>query len=221
LDHPCQCQGIEISFDRRHAATRLDEYRRKGPKDTTLALIEALRVEGIEGLTLLDIGGGIGEVQHALLHSGAISATEVEASTAYLEACRAEAERQGHAARIRHLQGDFVALADSIPPVDVVTLDRVVCCYHDWTRLVALSADKAGTLYGLVYPRDEWWVKLAAVFLYNLCFRLQRNPFRVFIHPCDAVEALIRARGLEPCFARKMGAWQVLVFRRPPNGSVP
>jgi len=214
MDHPCQCKVIELEFDREVASKQLDEYRRKGPKDTTLALIEALKAEGVEGLTLLDIGGGTGDIQHALLRSGTISAIDVEASTAYLEACKAEAERQGHAGRIRHLHGDFVALADEIPAADIVTLDRVVCCYHDMTGLVSLSADKAGKLYGVVYPRDEWWIKLLKLFIYDLRFWLQRNPFRVFIHPCDDVEALIRARGLEPRFARKMGVWQVLVFAR-------
>ncbi len=219
MDHSCQCKGIELEFDRAVASKQLDEYRRKGPKETTLALIEALKAEGVQGLTLLDIGGGTGDIQHALLRSGVRTAIDVEASTAYLETCRAEAERQGHAERIRHLQGDFVALAEEIPPAGIVTLDRVVCCYDDMTRLVSLSANKAMKLYGLVYPRDELWIKLLKLVIYDLPFRLRRSPFRVFVHPCAEVEALIRARGLEPRFARKMGVWHVLVFARPVHRS--
>jgi magnesium-protoporphyrin O-methyltransferase len=215
MAHSCQCQGIELKFDQKYVSKDLEEYRRKGPKATTVALIDALKAEGLQGLSLLDIGGGLGDIQHDLLQSGVRSATDVEASTAYLEACKAEADRQGHGHRIRHVRGDFVDLAATIPAADVVTLDRVICCYHDMTALVALSSAKATKLFGLVYPRDEWWVKLGMSFLYNLRFWLQRNPFRVYVHPSVAVERLTRESGLSIRLARKMGPWQVVVFHRP------
>ncbi len=103
----CQCQGIEAKFDQKYVTKKLDKYRRQGPKETTRQLIEALQAEGVEGMTLLDIGGGVGDIQHELLKSGVRTAINNEASTAYVEACRAEAERQGHADRVRHLQGNF------------------------------------------------------------------------------------------------------------------
>lgn len=56
----CQCQGIEMRFDQKYVARKLKEYRKTGPKKTTRQLIEALRAEGIAGMTLLDIGGGVG-----------------------------------------------------------------------------------------------------------------------------------------------------------------
>lgn len=33
-------------------------------------LTEAIKEEGIDGLTLLDIGGGVGAIQHELLEAG-------------------------------------------------------------------------------------------------------------------------------------------------------
>jgi hypothetical protein len=44
---------------------------------------------------LLDIGGGIGAIQHELLAAGAAHATSVEAPVAYLEAVREESSRRG------------------------------------------------------------------------------------------------------------------------------
>jgi hypothetical protein len=38
-------------------------------------LIEASEKQGIQGFTLLDIGGGVGAVQYALLHAGVDHAT--------------------------------------------------------------------------------------------------------------------------------------------------
>jgi hypothetical protein len=50
--------------------------------------------------------------------------------------------------------GDFVALAPALSAADVVTLDRVICCYDDMPALVGRSAALAERLYGVVYPRD-------------------------------------------------------------------
>ena len=210
----CQCQGIEIKFDRKYVDKKLKKYREDGPKKTTMQLMDALRSEGIEGLSLLDIGGGVGDIQHGLLKSGVSHAIDAEGSTAYSEACQEEAERQGHADRINHMPGNFVDLADSIPEVDIVTLDRVICCYDDMPKLVSLSAQKAKKFYGVVYPRDKWWVKLVNEIYYNFRNWLTGNPMRNYVYATEAVEAVIQKNGLERLFYRNMGAWQVVVFTR-------
>jgi magnesium-protoporphyrin O-methyltransferase len=210
----CQCQGIETKFDRKYVAKKIKRYREDGPEKTTLQLIEALRAEGTQGRELLDIGGGLGDIQHALLASGASKATNIEASSAYITACAEEAERQGHASQINHIHGNFVDLAEDAPPADIVTLDRVICCYHDMRRLVGLSVQKAKRHYGVVYPRDTWWVKLGSLLYYNLRNWIQRNPMRYYVHPTAAVEAVIRENGLERSYYREMGPWQVVVFSR-------
>ena len=57
---PCSgCQGGANVFGEGEARSQIKRYRRKGPSKNTRILLDALRREGIEGLTLLDIGGGI------------------------------------------------------------------------------------------------------------------------------------------------------------------
>ena len=90
----CQCQGIEELFSQEYVAKELSRYRSKGPDRTTRILTEAITELGVEGLTLLDIGGGVGAIQYELLASGVDQATNVEASTAYIEAAREEAQRR-------------------------------------------------------------------------------------------------------------------------------
>jgi hypothetical protein len=210
----CCCQGVNQMFGERTARHDLRRYRRRGPSKPTRILLEAIRREGIEDATVLDIGGGIGAVQHELLEAGAGRATSVEASAAYLRAAREEAERRGHAGRIDDRAGDFVALAGEIEPADVVTLDRVICCYPDVASLVGRSADRARRLYGLVYPRDRWWVGLM-IGATNLIMRLSRRAFRAHVHPTAAVDAAVRAHGLTPRLARRAGlVWQVALYAR-------
>jgi magnesium-protoporphyrin O-methyltransferase len=175
----CQIQGIEEVFNQPLVEKELKRYRRKGPIKTTRMLIEAIRAGGVKGMTLLDIGGGVGAVQHALLQTGVSKATDVDASAAYLAATRNEAQRRGLAEQISYHHGNFVDLAAEIPEADIVTLDRVICCYNDMECLVDLSAAKAKQRYGLVYTRNTWWLKLAMK-IGNFFLRLQKNQYRMF-----------------------------------------
>ncbi len=208
-----QCQGLESLFDHKTAKQDLKEYREKGPGKTTRLLIDTLKGYDITGATLLDIGGGVGAVQHELLKAGASQATGVDASAAYLNVAQTEAAQQGHAEQVDGYHGDFVELASDLPSADVVTLDRSVCCYPDMPALVGLSAQKAERLYGLVYPRDTWLMKIGASVL-NTFFFLQRNPYRFFIHPSHAVDDTIQKEGLTRLFYQRTFFWQIVVYGR-------
>ena len=209
----CPCQGVDSVFDEKVATRELRQYRRRGPRKTTRLLLDALKAAGVAGRTLLDIGGGVGVIQHELLRAGAARASGVEAATAYLAAAREEAARQGHAERLSLYHGNFVDLAPELPPADIVTLDRVICCYPDMPALVGLSVAHAREVYGVVYPRDTWWVK-AGLALANLALWARRNPFRAYAHPTAAVDALVRSKGFAPRFRRRTLVWQVVVYGR-------
>ena len=209
----CQCQGIEEVFSQGYVTKELSRYRLKGPIKTTRMLIEAIKEAGVDGLTLLDIGGGVGAVQHELLEAGVKDATDVDASKAYIQAARAESQRRGLAERVSYHYGNFVDLAKDIDSADIVTLDRVICCYNDMEKLVSLSAGRARKLYGVVYPRDTWWIKIGLA-VGNLLSRLQRSPYRAFAHPTQAVEALVNSLGLKRSSYRQTLVWQVVVYSR-------
>jgi magnesium-protoporphyrin O-methyltransferase len=209
----CQCKGVEMMFNQKSAVRELKQYRRKGPNRTTQMLIDALKTEGIEGMTLLDIGGGVGAIQHELLSAGVRSAANVDASAAYVAVAKEEAERRGHAGLVSYYHGDFIQLAPEIAPADIVTLDRVICCYDDMQALVGLSSARARNMYGLVYPRDTWWMKIR-VAIENFVYRLVRNPFRSFVHPTEQVDAVVRSSGLRRRLYLKTFLWQVVVYAR-------
>jgi methyltransferase family protein len=206
--------ACESQFDRKRAARELKHYRAHGPVNpTTRAMIHLLRRAGVEGNTLLDIGGGVGAIQYDLLEGGAGEVTAVDASSAYQQAARAEAERRGVTARIQFQLGDFVALAPQVAAADIVTLDRVVCCYPDMEPLVRLSAERCRRLYALSYPRDRWPVR-AVVSTENAFRRLFRNPFRSFVHSPSAMDRLLTSRGFKRRAALRTFAWETAVYER-------
>jgi len=211
---PCDCPGCPNVFSRDEAETDLKRYRDKGPDPTTKALIAAIRALGIDGATVLDIGGGVGAIQLELLGAGAAATLSVDASPDYVAVARAEAERRGYADRTRHLTGDFVALAGGLEPADIVTLDKVVCCYPDLSLLIRRSIEHARRSIGLVYPRDADWVRGVAAVL-NAGARVFRSPTRFYIHRMDAADRMIREAGFEAWPVRHGLFWQVVLYVRP------
>lgn len=208
-----QCRGIEQEFDAKLAQRELERYRREGARRTTRMLLDALRARGVGDATLLDIGGGVGTIQHELIDAGVSRAVGVDASRPYLEAHRQEAQRRGHADRIDLRFGDFVELAPTIQPADIVTLDRVICCYDDMESLVSLAGDRARRLFGLVYPRVEWWTRMYIPLL-NLYFRATSSDFRSHLHSDRTVEAILRRLGLARAFVQQTPIWRVEVYER-------
>lgn len=86
-----QRQGIECSFDWQRARRDLKSYRKNGPAKSTRVLLDVLKSAGVEGKTLLDVGGGIGAIQHELVAADADCVVSVEAASAYVDLAQTEA----------------------------------------------------------------------------------------------------------------------------------
>ncbi len=205
--------SIASHFDHHMAERDLQRYRSNGADKSTKRLVDAITSAGVSDATVLDIGAGIGVVAHELLAGGARRVTLVDASPAYVDAARSEAERRGHADRVEFRHGDFVAVADQVPTADVVTLDRVICCYPDMEGLVAASVPRARRLYGVVYPRDSWWVRLMIV-IQNAMRRTKGNEFRTFVHSPRAIDVAIRTQGFMPRSIQRSAVWITALYER-------
>ena len=209
----CQCEGIATQFGAKTAQRELRRFRRRGPMKSTGMLIEDLGSADARDASLLDIGGGIGAIHHTLIDQGARGAVHVDVSPAYIEAARDESGRRGHAKCVTFLLGDFVQVAPTLLSADVVTLDRVICCYPDMESLVATAAEKTRRILGAVYPRDVWWMRLSVKGV-NLLMRARRTGFRVFVYPPASIDAELRRHGLERRTLRHTVAWEVVTYAR-------
>lgn len=207
------CQAADSLFNRQKAEADLRGYRKNGAGGTTKRLLDTLKSTDVAGMTLLDIGGGVGVIQHELAAAGVAAITGVDASSAYLQAAQSEAERRGYRANTEYLHGDFVALSGQVGPADIVTLDRVICCYPDVDALVGAAASRSRRLFAVAYPRDSWLARVAILFL-NLFFRAQGNPFRNFVHPSAKVDQIAADNHLQKSSHYKGWLWQVVVYAR-------
>jgi magnesium-protoporphyrin O-methyltransferase len=198
-------------YNARKALAELRSYRSNGPIPSTRMLIDALKTAGVEGATAIDIGGGIGAIQHELLAAGAAHVMSIDASDAYIRTAREESERRGLKERVTYHHGDFLEIAETIPTADIVTLDRVINVYPDWMRLIRVSAARTRRLYGLVYPRNTLPVRMVVALL-NLL--LWRGPVHASVRSPEVIERLTREAGLVRYFSKMTGPWEVALYRR-------
>jgi 2-polyprenyl-3-methyl-5-hydroxy-6-metoxy-1,4-benzoquinol methylase len=209
----CDPRGCERFFTPRFARRVAARYRKKGLDETARRMVEFLELRGIEGATVLEIGGGVGEIQIELLRRGAARALNLELSPAYEEEAKRllrEAGLEERAARRLH---DIAVDPEGVEAADVVVLHRVVCCYPDYERLLGAAAQHARHMLVFSYPPRNAASRsfLAAL---NLVFRLLRREFRTFAHPPSAMLALLGERGLRRTFAHHALVWQVAGLER-------
>jgi magnesium-protoporphyrin O-methyltransferase len=210
------CNGYcaaEAQFDGKVAEHDLRRYRRRGADVTTRLLLEELRRQPLEGRRLLDVGGGIGVISAELVDTGLASVTMVEASPAYLEVARREVGSKYGSRPTQFILGDFAAIANTLPKADVVTLDRVVCCYPDGEALLREAAERTLHLFAFTYPRDRWYIRMM-IGLENFWRRLTGNKFRAFVHPPQRMDAALEAAGLVRATRRETLVWVLELYRR-------
>ena len=209
----CQCEGIEQLFSDKYARSDLKAYRKNGAAKSTLMLIEAIKAQNLEAAELLDIGGGVGAIQLALLKAGFVSSKVVDASESYLAVAMEEAEQQGLRERVNYQHGNFVEIAAQLSPVDLVTLDKVICCYDDMPSLVSKSVGLAKQYYGIVFPNEGLLSRIQNG-LYNFWMRVINNPYRSFIHATADIEAIIFEKGFKRSSYQRQALWQIILYSK-------
>jgi hypothetical protein len=148
-----------------------------------------------------------------LLRDVARQATHVDASSAYLRQAKQESARRGNSDSVEFVHADFTDIADQLPKADIVTLDRVVCCYPDFRRLLTAAADHSQKVLALTYPRETWYMRFALQ-IANFFQRLRRDPFRVFLHPIAEMDELLERQGFRRVSLRRLFVWEMALYQK-------
>src|SRR5436309_947121 len=191
----CDPRGCDRMFGAGFARRMAVRYRKRGLDKTARAIVDLLAERGVRNATVLEIGGGVGEIHLELLERGAASATNLELSPAYELEAAALIDRAGLAGRVQRRLVDIATDPGAVPPADVVVLHRVVCCYPDYARLLGAAADHARRQLVFSHPPRNW-VSRSVVATQNLLLRLGGRDFRTFAHPPAAMLAVLAEHGL-------------------------
>jgi 2-polyprenyl-3-methyl-5-hydroxy-6-metoxy-1,4-benzoquinol methylase len=209
----CNARGCDRLFNEKFARRMAKRYRKRGLDKTARRMVGFLESRGVEGATVLEVGGGVGEIQIELLERGAARAVNLELSAGYDEEAQRLLQERGLGDRAERRLHDIAEEQESVEPADVVVLHRVVCCYPDYERLLGAVAEHARRAVVFSYPPrnvlSRAWVAGA-----NLVLRIMRREYRTFAHPPRAMISVLEQRGLRETFARRSFVWQVAGLER-------
>jgi magnesium-protoporphyrin O-methyltransferase len=200
-------------FSERRARSEARSYRRNGLDATSARIVQLLKEEGVEGLTLLEIGGGIGAIQIELLKAGMASVVSIELTPTYEESAAELLREAGLEGRVERKVMDFVDAGAEIPAADIVVMNRVICCYPDLPSLAGAAADHAKGLLVMSFPKERWWTRLV-FWTANAGMAIARREFRVFLHPMANISAVTEHHGLKQSINRPGFFWQIAAMRR-------
>jgi len=130
-----------------------------------------------------------------------------------LKEAKKESEKQGNSERVQFIHADFTDVAKDLPQADVVTLDRVVCCYPDFRSLLKNASEHSRKAIALTYPREVWYIRFGLGFI-NFFQRLRRDPFRVFIHPINEMDELLSKQGFRRSSMKRLFVWEMALYQR-------
>jgi 16S rRNA G966 N2-methylase RsmD len=209
----CSPKGYRWIFSERSAAAEAKRYRRSGLDSTSRRIVEFLKKEGVEGRSVLEVGGGIGAIQIELLKAGAARAVGIELTPTYEEAALGLLRDAGLEDRVERRIMDFAETASLVAAADIVIMNRVVCCYPDMPKLVGAAADHAQETLVLSFPRRTWWTRIG-LRMGNLGLRVSRREFQVFLHPPASIINTCERHGLRTVLDERGMFWTVAALRK-------
>jgi len=205
----CDPEDLQSVFTRRFARRTARRYRNHGLSPAANRIVQFVTDHGVQGASVLEIGGGVGQIQVELLRQGASRVTNLELSTQYEgEAARLLADT-GMAGRVDRRFLDIAREPQRVESADVVILHRVVCCYPDYQRLLSAAAQHATRLLVYSHPPDNPATR-AVTWSENLAHRLRGNTFRGYVHPPAAMIAAAEAVGLQMTYQHHSWDWDVV-----------
>jgi len=216
----CTPKGYQLIFSERRARAEVRRYQRKGLDPTSRRIVELLKEQGVEGRTLLEVGGGIGAIQIELLKAGATRAVNVELTPTYEEAAGALLREARFEDRVERRVMDFAEAGGEAEAADIVVMNRVICCYPDMPKLAGAAADHARGVLVMSFPKERWWTRLALA-LANFGLRVMRRQFRIFLHPPDQILATAEQHGLRTMLNRAGPFWQLAALERAGPDALP
>lgn len=211
----CPPKGCTRVFSKRTARRDARRYHRKGLDDTAGRMVGFLRSRGVEGASVLEIGGGVGAIQVELLRAGAARATNLELSPEYEEAAQELVREDGLEGRVERRLGDVVADPALAAEADAVVMHRVVCCYPDYDALVGAASERARRHLVMSFPRDRLLTRVG-LGVVNVAGRILRWDYRTYVHPPREIVAAAERRGLRLVEESRGAVWQVAALERTP-----
>jgi hypothetical protein len=208
----CTPAGYRTIFGAKTVQRDARRYRRKGLTGSAGWLRNALTEDGVNERSVLEVGGGIGDLQIELLEAGASHTTNVEIIDSYEATARSLIAEHGVDDRVERHIADFAVHPEPLPAADIVVMHRVVCCYPDPGMLTSAACGRAKDRVAITIPREARLVKLG-FWVMNGWLRVRRIAFRGYVHPHAQILDVAASHGFHATHHDRGLLWDSLVLQ--------
>ncbi len=215
LTAPVETKKIAETFDDM-AHDRCCEYKEKGLTPSSQVLLDFVIKNGLAEKKVFEIGCGTGFFALQTLQLGASSCVGLDISTAAIQEANSYTKEMGLTDKARFEVADG---ATAQPPLsDIVVMDKVLCCYPDWTNLLRNATSSSREFIGFVVPRDEGWMKpfmrcgAAAI---NFVEKIRKTGFKFYLHPLGSIDRRLVENGFERTGKATSRFWLIFAYTRP------
>ena len=207
----CTPEGYRRIFSEKNARGDARGYRKNGLDKTSQRIFDLLKARGVDGATVLEVGGGIGAIQIELLKAGATKAISIELTPTYEEVATELLREVGFEDRVERRVMDFANAGDAVEAADIVILNRVICCYPDMPKLAGAAADHTRRLLVMSFPRE--WTSVG-IGIANVGMWALRQGFHIFVHRHEQIAETAARHGLKKTTDESGFIWQIASFAR-------
>lgn len=123
------------------------------------------------------------------------------------------AKQRGISEKTQYIEGDFIDIANTIEPADIIIMDKVVCCYPDANSLIHRSLEKCIESFTLTYPRKTWYTRLG-VQTSAFLMKLLGSNFRPYVHDPALIEKWITEQGFKKTLQNQTFIWLTQIYQK-------
>ncbi len=212
---PCCCPHSRSAgkFFSLFAKSYRRRFNKKGFEASQQQLVNGLSKIKYNNKSLLEIGCGVGYLHQNLLERGAKSAIGIELADKMLSEAKDWARQRGLTEKTSYIEGDFIELVETIPTVEIVIMDKVVCCYPDADALIHRSLEKCRDSIALTYPRNVWYTRLGTE-IAAIIMKLLGSSFRPYVHDPMQIELWIIEQGFNKIIQEQTTLWLTQVYQK-------
>lgn len=209
----CSSESPAGKFFDKEAKKWAKKYRKKGLEKITKMMLSGIEELGIEGKTVLEVGGGVGGAHRELLRKGASKAYATELSQEMIGVATELSKVEELEEKVEYILGDIVGMNGEVPEVDITMHDKVICCYEFADALIEKTLEKTKNIYAFVMPRDKFRVKIGFTF-FKIGSKLFKWDFSPFIHPIQPILDKIENAGFRLKYEKTTFIWKARVYEK-------
>ena len=191
-----------------------ERYKNKGLSRSSKLLLKFILHNEVRDRSVLDLGCGAGGLSLELLKGGARNAVGLDLSPKMISAATELAEANGFESRAKFQLGN--GATSELPESDIVIMDKVLCCYSEWSPLLKNAVEASRVMVGFTVPRDEGITKLPFRLALKIAnyFQRRRGGVLFYLHPLGTIDKILRESGFNR--RRKQGSrfWLVFLYSR-------